>query len=165
MTKTLWKKYPKNDATVKPFLDRFTDFINLFYDFLGAEFNYFHIFISIIFPNLKLLWQSFHFILAISHFCDQIKDFNLGFCLKNNVMRISGIPGARTAHEFVHWESYLDRHAVVHCCYDAIQIMCVFFIFICKLFIFCWDFICLKCWFFDNSHVVFVFFFQSVIKS
>ena len=93
MTKTLWKKYPKNDATVKPFLDRFTDFINLFYDFLGAEFNYFHIFISIIFPNLKLLWQSFHFILAVSHFCDQIKDFNLGFCLvKSSLMWISGIP-------------------------------------------------------------------------
>ena len=80
--KMLWKKYPKNDATVEPFLDGLTDFINLFYDFLCAEFNYFHIFISIIFPNFKLLWQSFHFILAISHFCDQIKDFNLGFCLE-----------------------------------------------------------------------------------
>ena len=79
------QKWPNHDVPVKPFLDRITDFINLFYDFLCAEFNNFHIFVSIIFPNLKLLWQSFHFILAISHFCDQIKDFNLGFCLKINV--------------------------------------------------------------------------------
>ena len=97
---SLGQKWPKTCVTVKPFLYRITDFINLFNDFLCAEFNNFHIFISIIFPNLELLWQSFHFILAISHFCYQIKDFNLSFCLKNNLMGISGNHGPPLGFKF-----------------------------------------------------------------